>query len=424
MEESLSIRAVCDPMPAPGDFLVASGARYWKIDDKLDLQGAAHFQLDIKSLARNEDKLGQAMAFGEGYLVAPEALLPLPPAENNTLLRIEFELGPELSAISALPSSPDGSYALQRRDLGEIGPFLLGRHISVEPLPGDSSLRLAMPNSGIRLERKVLFEWVSATAKSNRRFWRRSPVEKGLVILVPAPGSPAIPFGRALSVGGVSVAVLVGEKADARALYDDWVLTHELIHLGSPIMRDTGAWLNEGIATFYEPVIRARAGWKTEDDVWREWISQMPRGLRAMSDIGLSNAGRGGIYWGGAIFVLMAEIEALSASGGRMGFSDCLRLALDKGGNTTARWTSEDLISLCDAALGSPALSRLFALHVQSGSPLDLAALWRRLGVSLGSDGKIAYAQESELAWVRPLIIWGGQDRPEPISSAGFFQPD
>ena len=76
---------------------------------------------------------------------------------------------------------------------------------------------------------------------------------------------------------------------------------HEFLHLGSPLMRDEGPWLNEGIATFYEPVLRARAGWKTEDEVWREWISQMPRGMPAMTEIGLSNAGRGGIYWGGAV---------------------------------------------------------------------------------------------------------------------------
>jgi len=241
--------------------------------------------------------------------------------------------------------------------------------------------------------------------------------------LVPSSGRTGIPFGRVMSEGGAVVTILVGDGADGKALYDDWVLVHELLHLGSPIMRDTGTWLNEGIATFYEPVLRARAGWKSEDEVWREWISQMPRGMRAMTEIGLSNAGRGGIYWGGAIFVLMAEIEALKASNGAIGFSDCLREALKDGGNTAQRWPTEKLIELSDRMIGGDQLSKLLAAHVQQGSPIDLSTLWKRLGVAMAEDGSIVYDNAAELAWIRPLIIWGGRERPSPISSDGFYLP-
>ncbi len=122
-------------------------------------------------------------------------------------------------------------------------------------------------------------------------------------------------------------------------------------------MRDTGAWLNEGIATFYEPVLRARAGWKSEDDVWREWISSMPRGMPAITGIGLENAGRGGIYWGGAVFVLMAEIESLQASGGKIGFSDCLRTVLAEGADVTVKWPTMKLLDRCDALLGKQVIA-------------------------------------------------------------------
>ena len=67
--------------------------------------------------------------------------------------------------------------------------------------------------------------------------------------------------------------------------------------------------LNEGIATLYEPVIRYRAGWKPREDVWREWIGWMPNGLRAMGPVGLREAMSGGVYWGGALFLLLADIR-------------------------------------------------------------------------------------------------------------------
>jgi hypothetical protein len=230
-----------------------------------------------------------------------------------------------------------------------------------------------------------------------------------------------VPFGRVLSLGGAVVTVLVGREATTQQLYDDWVLVHEFLHLGSPLMRDTGAWLNEGIATFYEPILRARAGWKSEDEVWREWMSQMPRGMPAMTGLGLENAGRGGIYWGGALFVLMAEIESLQASAGKIGFSDCLRNVLAEGGDVTVKWPTMKLLARCDALLGKSVIIPLAGQHIAKGSAMDLDDLWRRLGVSMADNGRIAYDDGAELAWLRPLIIWGGSEHPAPISASGFF---
>src|SRR5439155_9533496 len=83
--------------------------------------------------------------------------------------------------------------------------------------------------------------------------------------------------------------------------------------------RDTGAWLNEGLATYIEPIVRARAGWRSVASVWQEWLQNMPRGLDAMGKTGLAHAGRGGIYWGGALFMLQADIAIRQASGNRLG---------------------------------------------------------------------------------------------------------
>ncbi len=67
-----------------------------------------------------------------------------------------------------------------------------------------------------------------------------------------------------------TVMVEVGTDVDRRLLFGDWVLTHELIHTGMPFVRRGGTWFMEGAATYVEPIIRARAGWKTEEEVWRE----------------------------------------------------------------------------------------------------------------------------------------------------------
>jgi hypothetical protein len=321
-----------------------------------------------------------------------------------------------------LKPDADGRYSVPLLRINEVGPLLLGT-VATARLGGDPQLTLALPDGETALSAATLTEWASAVAEGNRRFWGRPPAQGGLVVLVPSPRA-GIPFGRVLSLGGSVVTVLVGKAATGRDLYDDWVLVHELLHLGSPLMRDTGAWLNEGIATFYEPALRARAGWKSEDDVWREWAMQMPRGLPAMTGIGLRNAGRGGIYWGGALFALMAEIELLQASGGTFGFSDCLRQVLASGADATVKWPTARLLQSCDTEVGDAVLERLAERHVGKGSEMTLDEVWRRLGVTLSEDGKITYDDSAELAWLRPLIVWGGAERPAPISAAGFYPGD
>jgi len=71
-----------------------------------------------------------------------------------------------------------------------------------------------------------------------------------------------------------------------------------------PYVRGGGTWLMEGAATYIEPIIRARAGWKTEEEVWKEWVDDMPQGVRAFAN-GLANASGRENYWGGAAFMLM-----------------------------------------------------------------------------------------------------------------------
>lgn len=414
----VAIKAACDPVLKVQKFTALGDRRHWSTDAATYRDGKGDFTYDLGAFAAAEDDMGSAMPYGGGVLVTPAFLLPLPETDAAVTLRFRVSFADGGAIHTALRPDAAGRYAVPLLRIDEVGPLLLGE-ITTASLVDDPALTLALP-TGTALSPKTMTAWVDAVADSNRRFWGGSPAQNGLVVLVPSPRG-GVPFGRVLSLGGSVVTVLVGKSATARDLYDDWVLVHEFLHLGSPMMRDRGPWLNEGIATFYEPVLRARAGWKSEDEVWREWIAQMPRGLPAMTDIGLSNAGRGGIYWGGAIFALLAEIELLQASQGKFGFSDCLRQILAEGGDATAKWPTARLLQSCDKAAGHDALSRLAQRHIAKGSRVSLDEIWQKLGVTLSEDGKIAYDDSAELAWLRPLIIWGGAEHPAPIPATGFY---
>jgi hypothetical protein len=415
----LEIKVACDPVLKVQKFTALGDRRHWSTEAATYRDGQGDFTYDLGAFAAAEDDMGSAMPYGGGVLVTPAFLLPLPETDSAATLRFRVTFADGGAVHTALQPDADGRYAVPLLRIDEVGPLLLGEVTTVS-LVDDPELTLALP-PGTALSPEIMTAWVDAVAQSNRRFWGRSPARHGLAILIPSPRG-GVPFGRVLSLGGSVVTVLVGKGATARDLYDDWVLVHEFLHLGSPMMRDSGPWLNEGIATFYEPVLRARAGWKSEDEVWREWISQMPRGIPAMTDVGLSNAGRGGIYWGGAVFVLMAEMELLQVSHGKYGFSDCLRQVLADGGDATTKWwPTARLLQSCDKAVGGDVLSQLAQRHMAKGSAMSLDEIWQKLGVTLSEDGKITYDDSAELAWLRPLIIWGGAEHPAPIPATGFY---
>jgi hypothetical protein len=414
----LDISVACDPALGVSKFTALGNRDHWWTDPDGYKDGKGRFTYELGAFAKTEDDMGSAMPFGDAVLVTPGFLLPLPETERAVMLRFRLHVPAGATVVTALRPDKDGYYRVPLLRLDEVGPLILGT-VDAKAVAGDPALTLTVPSGAMQIPNEQLAAWVSAVAESNRRFWARSPTEGGLVLLIPSPRG-GVPFGRVLSLGGAVVTVLVGTQATPQDLYDDWVLVHEFIHLGSPLMRDTGAWLNEGIATFYEPVLRARAGWKSEDDVWREWISSMPRGMPAITGIGLENAGRGGIYWGGALFVLMAEIESLQASAGKIGFSDCLRTVLAEGADVTVKWPTMKLLDRCDALLGKTVIATLAKQHIEKGSAMDLDQLWRRLGVSLDGD-MVRYDDSAELAWLRPLIIWGGTTHPAPVSAGGFY---
>src|SRR5262249_51751930 len=62
---------------------------------------------------------------------------------------------------------------------------------------------------------------------------------------------------------------------------------------------------------------------------------------------------RGRVYWGGAVFALLADLGVRRATGGRRSLDDGLRAVLRKGGNATALWSVDAFLRTIDEATGT-----------------------------------------------------------------------
>ncbi|MDF2763764.1 MAG: hypothetical protein K0S81_758, partial [Rhodospirillales bacterium] len=329
--------------------LARDGAAAWRGSDAA--LSKARYLIDLDGMADAEDDYDSAKRSGHSVMVDLSGVVALPMIDGETAdatLAIHFRAQHGGDVATALPEV-DGSYRVAAREVDYAAAVVFGtferRRIAV-PLPlslaeGEAAAAARSPQGAIELvvmggplaaDVDEIADWVEATALANADLWRGFPVARSTVVILPTPGRTNVPFGRVIATGGIMVLVLVGSEIEARGLYDEWVLVHEFIHLGTPQIRDTGAWLNEGLATYLEPIIRYRAGWRSAESVWEEWTGWMGRGVAPMSR-GLSG---GRPYWGGALFALMADIELRQLTGVRMGLVDCLRPILAEAGDVSA----------------------------------------------------------------------------------------
>jgi hypothetical protein len=271
---------------------------------------------------------------------------------------------------------------------------------------GASQLRVHLePNDFAGREAAVL-GWIERCARAVAGYYGAFPVPQ-LTIEVRASEGDGIRGAQAFPSSPPRITISVGKRASAADFERNWSMTHEMVHLAFPNVPSAQHWIEEGLATFVEPVARARAGWITEEEVWAEWVENMPLGLPQPGDGGLDGTDDWGrTYWGGALFCLVAAVGLLERTGGRQGLDDALRAIVAAGGNISARWPLVQALRTGDAATGESVLSDTYASMKDAPVQVDLDALWRKLGVVRDAGG-IRYDDTAPLSGVRRAIVAG-----------------
>jgi hypothetical protein len=80
---------------------------------------------------------------------------------------------------------------------------------------------------------------------------------------------------------------------------------------------------------------------------------------------------------------------------------------LEAGGVSSEVWTLARATEVTDRALGAPVLAELQAKYRDQGAPLELDALFRELGVSLGPRGDLRSDKRLEQAALRRALVYG-----------------
>jgi hypothetical protein len=251
--------------------------------------------------------------------------------------------------------------------------------------------------------RKLVIEWVTTSARAVSIYYERFPV-RDVRIRIRFFDGHGTRFGRANGWNGASITMDVGTLNTASDFTKDWEMTHEMVHLAFPSVPESHHWIEEGIATYVEPIARARAGHLTAEKVWGDLVDGLPQGLPKAGDRGLDFTPTWGrTYWGGALFCLLADVEIRKRTQNTKGLEHALRAILEAGGTIASDWSLTKALRIGDDATGVGVLSELYEKMRAEPVTVDLQALWRQLGVER-EGGRTHLSDSAPLAEIRRVI--------------------
>ena len=348
----------------------------------------------------------------DDVLIAPPSTWLLHPGTKleNAEFELSVEPGPGARFVSAFEPVPSGKANRYRASIGVLddASFAAFGPMHVSDIPaGDSTVQLAVAPHGLSLSPDQVRAWISASAGAVASYYRgHLPARRTLILVMDGAGKAT--HGLTLGGGGPGVLVRAAKGITPAATGDDWIVTHELLHANFPDVGPEHSWLSEGLATYVEPIARARVGLVSETKVWRDMVDGMPQGLPQAGDRGLENTRTWGrTYWGGALFCFVADVELRERTGNRRSLDDVL-LAIGKTGASDENyWPIERVLEIAERATGTQVLRELFERLARNPGTVDLAQLFARLGVRTQGPS-VVFDERAPLAKVRQAITARG----------------
>ncbi|NKB98059.1 MAG: hypothetical protein GKR90_06120 [Pseudomonadales bacterium] len=232
-----------------------------------------------------------------------------------------------------------------------------------------------------------------------------NPNAQIMVFAVPPRGESPVPFGHVIRNQGESVRLFVDADRSIDDLRYDWTVAHELSHLKLPYVSGSGRWVSEGFASYYQNVIQARLGHYSEQEAWQRMTRSFGRADEVGRDMTPNSATRESfwksrlmIYWSGAAFALLADIELRSHG---LSLDEALRrLTLPNPRSVTPL----KLFEMLDDEISVPIFVPLYENHADSLGMPDTNQAFYNLGIET-STGTVRLVDDRKFSHIRKKIM-------------------
>jgi hypothetical protein len=318
-------------------------------------------------------------------------------------------LGQMLLVVAGVAGLGGGAVTNAAAQRPQGGPGMPGPVASTHMLQvGGTTLQVDFAAGGFDLPAEAILQHVDKAAKAVAAYYGKFPVAGARVLIVPVANDRGILQGT--TWGGVRgwpafTRLRIGQHTTQGDLDDDWMMTHELVHMAFPSLPDDQHWMEEGLSTYVEPVARVQTGELKAEQIWRDMVRDMGKGEPRDGDKGIDVTHTWGrTYWGGAMFCLMADVAIRRETHNKMGLQDALRAIVDQHGTINHDWDLPKALAMGDEATGTHVLMRQYEEWKDKPVTVDLPKLWAELGIKWVDGGTVTFDDAAPGAGIRKGI--------------------
>ena len=336
----------------------------------------------------------------------PRRWLWRPQLNAGDQIVVELTLPKGIEASVPWRQLPTGDYVIDPSPESSQAVSIFGRFAHVEvPVPG-AVLRVA----SIAQPTDEVVKWVRTSAQDVVDVYGRFPNPSPQIVVLPSRGRSklGVHFGHVIRDGGEAVQFFVEPGGTASQFERDWTASHEFSHLMLPYM--SKKWISEGFASYYQNVLMARRGQYSEQLAWTKLarsfgiaaaIEDPPpldklhtRSFREMRML---------IYWSGAAFALMADVELRRRTDGAESLDTALGRLQACCLPAQRTWQPQELFSKLDQLSGHDVFMPLYERFGTAPGMPDTSGLFQRLGVRY-ADGSATLVDAEDQA-IRDAIM-------------------
>jgi hypothetical protein len=398
--------AALTPAPAAaGRYgLTADAEGYVPVEAGGSDPGAAclEYALDVTALAKVRE--AHTERSGARLLGDPRAWLLAPalwPPEVEARVRIVLPEGQQAS----VPWEPleTGLWRLPATALIGQSVVVLGAFTTRSLDVGGTRLHVSVLDGAVRATAAGIDRWLGAAVNANAALYGgRFPMPRIQVVVEPArSGGEPVNFGQAHLSGGAAVHLLLGDGARDEDLPGEWVTFHEFTHLAMPWIDPADAWFSEGFVTYYQEVLRARAGFLTPEAFWQSVEEGFGRGRKSGGGLALGEESRQmgqhrtyhRVYWAGAALALRLDLALRAATAGKRSLDDLMRLISEPTYTQRLGWRATELLAAGDQAFGTRVLAPGVAAALAASDFPAVDDLYAALGVRV-EGGKVRLSDD------------------------------
>ncbi|MDT8388074.1 MAG: hypothetical protein RQ736_11195 [Thiogranum sp.] len=268
-------------------------------------------------------------------------------------------------------------------------------------------------------ERQLAYVWLQMVSDALLTVYGEWPDDKFNITIKQGSGlqSP-VPWGQVTRGKPDHVLLVLDAESGFQEIVSDWTAYHELSHLLIPYRGYGDMWFSEGLATYYQNIIQARAGHLSEAGLWGKLAAGLARGqkqnqwsnieLVEISDHMRKYRSFMRVHWSGVHYWLTADIKLRQLTRNKMTLDRVLKELKDCCQHESM--SAASIAERLDSLAGVEIFKLLFAEYRVSRAMPDYRRILTDLGVitdPYGYTDDVALTDDAANADIRVSIYNG-----------------